>query len=315
MSTKWKQLIDLLINEESEKANALFHEIVVEQSRVIYENIISEEDDEDEDEKKKKHDQDMEENMSFEDGMETHHELGGDETDDLMHDVGDEEPADDVGMPGMDGEEGDMEDRVMDLEDALDELKAEFEALLGKDGDHDEMGGGEEDGADYGDEMGGGEEDGEEGDDDDMLREYVENVGHDWDKNAGKGPNGQMVGTGAKSEKQGERNTKSIVASPNHISDFGSAKNIATGGRKSESAPDGTSAQKKPSNEYTKGEGQLPGAGKFANSPKNSVASKFYSKKEQAWEKSPEGSEGKMAGANTGEKDKYTPNTRDVLPR
>ena len=43
MNDKWKQLIDLIVNEEEEKANELFHEIVIESSRGIYENLISDE--------------------------------------------------------------------------------------------------------------------------------------------------------------------------------------------------------------------------------------------------------------------------------
>ena len=48
-------------------------------------------------------------------------------------DNGEEMPADDNG-------EEDMEDRVVDLEDALDELKAEFEAMMGKKDDAEDMG-------------------------------------------------------------------------------------------------------------------------------------------------------------------------------
>nr|MBC8435384.1 hypothetical protein [Pseudomonadota bacterium] len=39
MSNKFESLLELLINEENEKAEALFHEIVVEKSRDIYENL------------------------------------------------------------------------------------------------------------------------------------------------------------------------------------------------------------------------------------------------------------------------------------
>ena len=38
---KFEQLIDLIINEDEEKARALFHDIVVEKSREIYESIIT----------------------------------------------------------------------------------------------------------------------------------------------------------------------------------------------------------------------------------------------------------------------------------
>jgi len=40
---KYEQLIDLIINEQDEKARELFHEIVVEKSREIYESIMDEE--------------------------------------------------------------------------------------------------------------------------------------------------------------------------------------------------------------------------------------------------------------------------------
>ena len=50
MSTKFEQLLDYLVNEEMDKANELFHNIVVEKSREIYENLISEEEDEEMDE-------------------------------------------------------------------------------------------------------------------------------------------------------------------------------------------------------------------------------------------------------------------------
>ena len=48
--------------------------------------------------------------------------------------------AKDMDMDGEEKPEGDMEDRVVDLEDALDELKAEFEAMMAdkKDGDDEE---------------------------------------------------------------------------------------------------------------------------------------------------------------------------------
>ena len=44
---KFEQLIDLVINEDQERANELFHEICVEKSREIFESILAEEDDED----------------------------------------------------------------------------------------------------------------------------------------------------------------------------------------------------------------------------------------------------------------------------
>jgi hypothetical protein len=40
---KFEQLLDLIVNEEKEKAEELFHEIFVEKSRSIYETLIAEE--------------------------------------------------------------------------------------------------------------------------------------------------------------------------------------------------------------------------------------------------------------------------------
>ena len=37
---KFETLIDLIINENEEQARALFHDIVVEKSREIYENMM-----------------------------------------------------------------------------------------------------------------------------------------------------------------------------------------------------------------------------------------------------------------------------------
>ena len=42
MTNKFESLLELLINEENEKAEALFHEIVVEKSRDIYEGLAEE---------------------------------------------------------------------------------------------------------------------------------------------------------------------------------------------------------------------------------------------------------------------------------
>ena len=42
-SNKFEALLELLINEENDKAEQMFHEIVVEKSRDIYENLASSE--------------------------------------------------------------------------------------------------------------------------------------------------------------------------------------------------------------------------------------------------------------------------------
>jgi two-component SAPR family response regulator len=39
---KFEQMLEHLINDESDKAKELFHQLVVEKSREIYENILAE---------------------------------------------------------------------------------------------------------------------------------------------------------------------------------------------------------------------------------------------------------------------------------
>ena len=135
---KFEQLIDMIINENEEQARELFHEIVVEKSREIYES------------------------MMYEDDMMESGDMVGDlqdeiESDDQMSMNEEEEELDDISMDmddmEMDDEEdemrdeADLEDRVVDLEDKLDELMAEFEEIMGRDeemGDEEEMMGDEE---------------------------------------------------------------------------------------------------------------------------------------------------------------------------
>ena len=140
---KFEQLIEYVINDEQDKAQELFHEIVVEKSRDIYENIMAEEEALDEEV--------VEEDEAVEESIEE--ELGGSEAADLIDDIeaeeegisleAEEEDGEmiDVEMDAEDEGEEDLEDRVVDLEDKLDELMAEFEELMGDldtdgDGEH-----------------------------------------------------------------------------------------------------------------------------------------------------------------------------------
>ena len=41
---KYEQLVEFIINDETDKARELFHQIVVEKSRDIYESLVAEED-------------------------------------------------------------------------------------------------------------------------------------------------------------------------------------------------------------------------------------------------------------------------------
>ena len=210
MSTKFEQLLDLLVNEEMDKANELFHEIVVEKSREIYENMIAEEAEDDEEmdesmESDEEDEEDMDESMDSDDEAveeETTLEIGGDATDDFASDVADADAMGGDDEMGMDGDlgghdEGSEEQRISDLETELEQLKAEFEALMAdekNEPEHDDMFGGEEGEEDGEEDEEGEEEDGEEdegGEDEQFMREYVETVsaGHGADKK-GKGEEG-----------------------------------------------------------------------------------------------------------------------------
>jgi hypothetical protein len=123
MSDKFNELIELIISEESDKARDLFHEIVVEKSREIYEAL-------DEEEVVDEAEEEIEENEFNE------AELGGDAADDMIDDIEADEQG--LAIEGYDDDE-ELEDRVVDLEDALDELKAEFERIMAGDDDEPEM--------------------------------------------------------------------------------------------------------------------------------------------------------------------------------
>ena len=180
--SKFEQMLEKLVADDRTAAEEIFHEIVVEKSRSIYEGLLeddikdievdeaSKEDKEEEtteaSKEDKKEDDKVEEKTSEEskeedkveetskDEEETTDESfldvensevapaeahGGDATDDMVGDI--EMPAGDENGEenGDDSEKGEeeIEDRVVDLEDAIDDLKAEFEKMMG-DKDEDE---------------------------------------------------------------------------------------------------------------------------------------------------------------------------------
>ena len=153
MSSKFEKLIEYVINDEEQKARDLFHEIVVEKSRGIYEDLMAEEMKEESDEDDSE--EEMDESM----------EMGGDAADQLMNDIsanvdadetameddeevmdlgaeeemvgGDADFADEMGAAG-----GDLEGDIASIDSKLDELLAKFEEVIGGD---DGMVDGEED--------------------------------------------------------------------------------------------------------------------------------------------------------------------------
>ena len=191
---KFEKLIELIINENEEQARALFHDIVVEKSRQIYEDLMEAEDEKDEDEKDEDEKDDKEkvdENMEMQgegndDGVgglldEIEYEHNGmNEEDDEFSDI-DSENEVDLDPDSIDGgEEGNetehnIEDRVVDLEDKLDELMAEFEQMMGQHDDSEAGEPGEEnDFTDDSAQPNGDEEYTMESDDEDDNKEQVE---------------------------------------------------------------------------------------------------------------------------------------------
>ena len=242
MSTKFEQLLDFIVNEEMDKANELFHEIVVEKSRDIYENLIAEEDDEEEmdeasedddesvDEAAEEEDdeEEMDESQELEDSysMEVDDGFGGGEEGDAADEFGDE-----VGAGGEEGPEGQEDKAIFDIKNAIAELEAAFAEL-------EQAQGGEMDHGDFGDEEGGEMDDEDEGmqmgqpafEGRRMTREYTEKVGNDWDKNSQKSQ-GQYVGKGTGDKDGAPVEGKSPISSGKGKPTTGAnANNIAKSG-------------------------------------------------------------------------------------
>ncbi len=165
-NNKFEQMLEKLTADDRTGAEALFHEIVVEKSRSIYENLLETdladiaveetavEEAKKDKEMKKADKEDSKEEMKKESTEEVAAEttqevapvavapvtaeVGGDATDDMIADIEDDKDAEDKGdeKPAA----ADMEDKIVDLEDAVEELKAEFEKLMSNDGDKDSEG-------------------------------------------------------------------------------------------------------------------------------------------------------------------------------
>lgn len=266
--SKYEQLIEFIINEQEDKARELFHQIVVAKSREIYESLVDEEDlavigqEVEQDEM-----QEGDEEFGAEEGeIELDGDMDGEE------EIGGEEEF------GAEEGEGDIEDRVMDLETALDDLKAEFDALMADEANEPEHNDGVTDPDFGGEEEFGAEEvmyeDSEEAEEEDAdeeeleeskqgrkmteaewIREYVEKVNNGF---PGNNIETAEVGKGGSAT----LNKQSVVAGKNDMG--GTASNIAKGG--TETDPDGKPVPT-PNNQYTKGKGQLKGAGQFKNVP------------------------------------------------
>jgi len=174
---KFEQMLEYLINEDKAKAEELFHELVVAKSREIYENLLDDDIQVEADEQ----DEEVEENFDLDTDLEVV-EVGADPTDDMVSDMemdSEEGEGDEMGAEG--GDEPATKDDVMDIKDALEDLKAEFEAMLAGEKMGDVDGDGDHDMDDH--EAEDDEEKKEEFDFEDsdeseegMVREYVEKV-------------------------------------------------------------------------------------------------------------------------------------------
>jgi hypothetical protein len=299
---KFEKLIEYIINDEDQKARDLFHTIVVEKSRDIYESIMDEEQ--------------VEENFGG--------PVAGEQVEELTNQLADEEAVGEADEEGEqefdlnpDGEDddemgGDLpaevghdeeaeEDKIMNIDAKLDELLAKFDEIMGDEGsaeemsaempamdDMDDMGAEEPKMAEMG-MMEADESDDEEDEDEpkdkeedkkeeakesrdnsrklstsELMREYVDRIG-DIYGGAGDAAEGDAV---AGSGKKTSVNTKSVTGPG---ADFGGT---AVKSKGSESNPDGTSApsSEKPQ-EIKSGNINVPG-GKAGSSFKTKEAAK-----------------------------------------
>ena len=225
---KFEQMLESLINGDQKQAEEIFHDLVVAKSREIYENLLDDDVQVDE-ASDEEDDEEVEENFDLE-------AVGGDPADAMIDAVVDGEEGDEMGGDEMDmgdemggGDEPATKDDVMDIKDALDELKAEFEAMLA----------GEEQGEEGGEEEFGGEEEGEEGaDDEEKKEEYAFESDDEDEEDMDEGMVREYVEKVAPA-KMGDNgvNNKSTVAGKNDMG--GTTANIAKGGESGKAGTQG----------------------------------------------------------------------------
>jgi len=288
---KFEQLIDLIINENEEQARELFHDIVVEKSREIYESIMDEE-------------------MMGEEGM-------GGQVGDLMDEISAEEAGgmtedDDIGFDDDEEEiididsdqmhdeaaDGEVEDAVIRIEDKLDQLMADFEKIMG--GDDDGMG----DEEDFGDEeeMMGSEEGEEEVDDEEEgSEEMMEAIQL---KNV-PGLYGSKIGgdNGAQTKSPGLQNSGQAGMDSKPVKFSGASETVPT-------------SPKAPSNYGSKGETTVKGAGQFKNTPGQDAGKTSFKEKVPGGfgHKTPQGKEA-GAGGTVKQNDKSVVESRTTAKR
>lgn len=226
---KYEQLINLVINENQEQASELFHEIIIEKSREIFESI-------------------MEDDMSGSQVGDLLDEIDADESgvmeDDEedfndFNDFGDEEDeiefSDEDMIDSEDAESAEVEDAVIRIEDKLDQLMAEFEEIMGGEG-ADDM---DDTDLDAGEDFEGEEEGFEDFDDEEeSSEEMMEAV--------------QLQKVSVTHGDDGAQKKSPVAANAGKAGMDSKPVSFAGGDEKGRSAP---------------GTKDLPGAGKFKNSP------------------------------------------------
>ncbi len=232
---KFETLIDLIINENEEQARALFHDIVVEKSREIYESMM---------------DDGMEEGMGGQVGdlmdeisAEQSGVLEGDDESEVLDIEDGEDEVIDLDTTDDDMDSGDeVEDTLVRIEDKLDELMAEFEEIMA--GDDAEV-------ADFDDEEAMDDEEAEMGDEEgaEDLSEAIalKNVPGLYGSKIG-GDNGVQT----KSTVTANSGAKGMDSKPVKFS--GDNETVPT-------------SPKGPSNAYSKGETQVKDANNWKNAP------------------------------------------------
>ena len=361
---KYEQLIEHILNEDEQAARALFHQLVVEKSRDIYESLMDEElggnqaqgfvqDITQQD--------DQAQDMGLgEDDMEGGDiELDGGDMD--GEEFGDEETfGGDDDMGGEAGEHAEITSKLDDLEAQLADLKA----MLGDEGAEGGEGFGDGEGGEAGEsdfDMDGGEEEhtsgsgSAQGEEEGMMetmgsgmsgsgksgsgkmessnpfaksgsgksgsgtsmgksgsgksgsgkmesatrrkteveimKEYVDKIGEIY-KQEPAGGEGKTVGTG------GDEPTINHKSIEGPGADFGGTNENIVSGKGDNANPDGK-AYTAPKNEYSKGRGDLPGAGQFKNVPGgNAGKTAFKDKAAGHGAEKKSGPEGKLVGAD-----------------
>lgn len=279
--TKLARILDLIINEDTDSASELLHDVLVEKARHIYSELAeSEEVDAELDEETCDENEDpIEETDDAEkddDAEELEEDFGGDEKEGFAADIAQDDEeidsdefADDSAEAGVDDEfggEGTEEERIDDLEDQLADLRAEFDTLVSQEADEpnhdlDGIGGEEELDLEFGDEAEfGGEE--EEYTDESMFEatkfQHEVNCTVDGEKDA---TNREAPYTKAPSKQE-------FGGKPVKTGKDGQGKEVdKTAAKNKDSKEDNVDVPNKDQSADLKGEGKFSGTGKNSKKP------------------------------------------------